>query len=250
MISWKRAVTNAALLVPLVGAPGLARAWDTLILIEAPPAQDKLAIGASYWVLPRSPDGQHNSYALTPAVDYYRHDGWFASTETGVGFNASHVDSWQAGVRLWPQFGRAGQDASLEQPRLGPRLQKQAFANVMLGEIALLQSALSYGSGRDQNGVQTEIGVTSGVPWQSGMLGIGLAATYGNHAYRRDYTHVEASGWSDWSWTVNVDQKLGSSWHADAQLQRATIIRSSAMADIQSMTWHPSSLLVSLWRDW
>ena len=239
-----------ALLVLLACLPGMAWAWGTLILIEATPAADKLAIGASYWVVPRSPDGQHNSHALTPAIDYYRHDGWFASTEMGVGFNASNIDSWQAGVRLWPQFGRAGQDATFEQPRLGPRLQKQGFANVMLGEIALLQSALSYGSGRNQNGVQTELGITSGIPWQSGMLGIGLAATYGNRAYRRDYTHVDACGWSDWSWTVNVDQKLGSSWHADAQLQRVTIVRSGAMTDISQTTWHPSALLVSLWRDW
>ncbi len=239
-----------ALSVLLTCMPGLAKAWGTLILIDAPPEANKLAIGASYWAVPRSPDGQHTSYAFTPAVDYYRHDGWFASTETGIGFNASHVDSWQAGVRLWPQFGRAGQDATLEQSRLGPRLQKQGFANVMLGEIILLQSALSYGSGRSQNGVQTEFGITSGVPWQSGIFGVGLALTYGNRAYRRDYNHVDACGWSDWSWAVNVDQKLDGGWHADAQWQKATIIQTGAMAGTPSATWHPSTLLVSLWRDW
>jgi len=120
----------------------------------------------------------------------------------------------------------------------------------MLGNIALFQSALSYGSGHNQGGLQAELGATSGVPWRTGMLGLGLAATYGNRAYRRDYASVDASGWSDWSWLISVDQKLGSGWHADAQLQKATIIRTNVAANTPAGAWHPAALLVSLWRDW
>ena len=233
----------------LAGLPQAARAWGTLILIEAPPEHDTLAVGASYWATPRSPDGRHQTYALTPAIDYERHDGWFASTETGMGFNASHDASWQAGARLWPQLGRARQDQSASQTRLGPRLQKQLFANVMLGDVALAQSAVSDGSGRSQNGVQTELGLTSGIPLSGGMVGIGVSATFGNRAYRRDYAGVDACGWSDWSWTVSFDHKINQTWHADAQLQKATLINSSAADSPTPSSARPYALLISLWRD-
>ncbi|MGC4061341.1 MAG: hypothetical protein QM749_11060 [Aquabacterium sp.] len=239
----RRALVCAGM-VALATLPRAALAWGTLILLEAPPAQDTLAVGASHWSTPRSPDGRHQTYALTPAIDYERHDGWFVSTETGAGFNVSRDASWQAGARLWPQLGLARQDQTDAQPRLGPRLQKQLFANAMLGDVALAQSAVSYGSGRSQNGVQTELGLTSGIPLHDGMIGIGVAATYGNRAYRRDYAGIDACGWSDWSWTVNLDHKLGKGWHADAQWQNATLINQPAPSSA-----HPHALLISLWRD-
>ena len=237
----------------LAGLPGVAGAWGSLILLEAPPAEDRLALGSSYWAIPRSPDGRHDSHALTPAIDYYRHDGGFASTETGIGFNVSPQESWQAGLRLWPQWGWAKQDLTPDQSRLGLRLQQQAFANALLGGVVLAQSAVSRGSGQGHDGLQTELGLSSGLPWSSGVLGFGVAATYGNRAYRRDYTQVDAAGWSDWSWTLSAEQKLGGRWHADAQLQRAMVLRSGAAVDAVAArrgAWHPSALLVSLWRDW
>jgi outer membrane scaffolding protein for murein synthesis (MipA/OmpV family) len=236
----------------VAGLPQIAQAWGSLILLDAPPKEDTLSIGSSYWQVPRSPDGQHTTYALTPALDYERHDGWFVSTETGVGYNASPSDQWQAGARLWPQFGRARQDATPDLPRIGPRLQAQGFANVKVADVALLQSAVSYGAGLHRDGMQTEVGVTSGIPWTSGLLGVGIAATYANRSFRRDETGVDHAGWTDWSWTLSFDQKLGGRWHADGQLQRATIL--GALPPLNGPNpqagWHPTNLLLSIWRDW
>jgi outer membrane scaffolding protein for murein synthesis (MipA/OmpV family) len=219
--------------------PPHAHAWGSLLLMEAPPVQDTLAVGGTAWSVPRSPTGAHQSTALTPALDYQRHDGWFASTESGVGLNLSSNARWQAGARWWPQFGRARQDATPEAPRLGTRLQQQVFANAMLGDVAMLQTALSHGSGRDHHGLQTELGLTSGIPIPGGQIGLGVATTYGNRVYRRDYTGIDSKGWSDWSWTLSLDHRFNPHWHADAQYQQASIQHQG----------RAHGALVTLWRD-
>ncbi len=226
-----------------------AHAWGNLLLIDAPPTQDALAIGASVWALPRSPQGTHESRSLTPALEYRRHDGWFASTEMGLGFNVSHSEDWQAGWRLWPQFGRARQDEATGSAHLGTRLQKQLYANHMLGQVALLQSALSYGSGASQNGLQTELGITSGVPMAGGMLGLGMATSYGNRVYQRDYMGMDRPGWSDWSWVVNLDHRFNGRWHLDAQYQRAYLAVSGSGAQAAVGRAHPHAAILSIWRD-
>lgn len=245
----QRALAGLLTLV-VAGIPQAALAWGSLILLDPTPDEDKLAFGASAWRVPRSPDGRHAEHLLTPAVDYYRHDGWFVSTETGVGYNASRSAAWQAGLRLWPQFGRARQDASAAWPRIGPRLQTQAFANASVADVALLQSAISSGSGIHHDGVQTELGVTSGIPWEGGSLGLTLATTYANRAFRRDYTGVDHAGWTDWSWALSAEQKLGGAWRMDAQFQRATILRPPSASGSPRSTWHPQAVLISLWRNW
>jgi hypothetical protein len=233
---------------------GHAHAWGSLLLIEAPPTQDTLAAGATWWAVPRSPEGRQTTYALSPALDYYRHDGWFASTEAGLGLNLSHSSQWQAGARLWPQFGRARQDATPAAPRLGPRLQQQLFANAMLGEVALLQTAVSHGAGRDLRGVQAEVGLTSGVPIPGGLLGVGVARTWGNGAFRRDYNGLSGAGWSDWSWTLSVEHRLNAQWHFDAQFQQARVQTGwPASGDAAGATSpghaRPHAALLTLWRD-
>jgi len=228
--------------------PHCALAWGTLLLIDPAPAQDTLSVGASVWSMPKSPEATHQSTTLTPALDYARHDGWFVSTEMGVGFNASHTETWQAGVRLWPQFGRSQQDVTPYAAHLGPRLQKQIFANHMLGDIAMVQSALSYGSGHDQRGMQSELGVVSGIPWSGGMLGLGVAATFGNRTYRRDYTGLNSSGWSDWSWTASLEHRFNANWHVDAQYQQASVKINPLLVSTGTHA-HPQTLLLTLWRD-
>ncbi|WP_022981907.1 MipA/OmpV family protein [Ideonella sp. B508-1] len=230
--------------------PAAVRAWGSLILLEPPPQTDSLSMGASYWRVPRSPDGIHADRAVLPAFDYERHDGIFVSTETGLGYNASQTDQWQAGVRLWPQFGRSRQDSSAELPRIGPRMQGQGYANLLLADVVLVQSAISAGSGQGRGGVQAEWGLSSAIPWSTGMLGVGAAATLGNRVFRRDYTGVDQAGWTDWSWTLSLDQKLSGPWHMDGQWQRAQILRHGANGASGDPAWHPSALLLSLWRDW
>lgn len=246
---WKKPL-QSALLLALICLPPAVRAWGSLILLAPPPQNDSLSVGASYWQVPRSPDGLHADRTVLPALDYERHDGIFVSTETGIGYNASRTDQWQAGVRLWPQFGRARQDSSSELPRIGPRIQGQGYANVLLAGMVLAQSAISAGSGHDRSGLQAEWGLSSGVPWSSGVLGLGLAATWGNKTFRRDYIGVDRAGWTDWSWTISLDQKLGGAWHMDGQLQCAQILRHGATDAPGAQDWHPSALMLSLWRDW
>ena len=94
-------------------------AWGNLLLIDAPPAQDTLAVGASAWAVPRSPGSRQQATLMLPALDYERHDGWFVSTDLGVGQNLSGHRDVQAGWRLWPQFGRSTKDATPGLPAFG-----------------------------------------------------------------------------------------------------------------------------------
>jgi outer membrane scaffolding protein for murein synthesis (MipA/OmpV family) len=236
-----------AALLWLAALPLQAGAWGTLLLIDAPPAEDTLAAGATLWSLPRSPGASHQDAALTPALDYYRHDGWFLSTETGAGYNFSRQASWQAGWRLWPQLGRARADEQIGSPRFGPRIQQEVFANVMINQALLLQTGVSYGAGRAKDGLQTEVGLTSGIPIGKVLLGIGAGATWGNRTYRHDYAGGSASGWADWSWTLSLDHHLDAKWHIDAQWQQAHLLRTAGIAGFDHPT--QSTVMTSLWRD-
>lgn len=231
-------------------ASSSAWAWGNLLLIDARPAQDTLAVGASAWAVPRSPGSRQQTTLLLPALDLERHDGWFVSTDLGVGQNLSGTRDVQAGWRLWPQFGRSAKDAAPGLPAFGPRLLKQGFANVQVTEWLLAQSTLSIGSGRAHRGASAELGLTTGVPIAGDLLGLGVAATLANRAHRQDEVGATASGWSDRSLTLSFEHRFDSHWRVDAQAQWATLLGGGAPT-WPSGGWQRQQRLLtfSLWRD-
>ena len=240
----------------------LARAWGNLLLIEAPPAATTFAAGPSLWRLPDYPGATRSRTSLLPGLDYASSSGVFASTDTGVGWNFSQRKSTQAGVRLWPQFGRSASDVQAGLGGIGPRLQVEAFANHAPWEVLLLQSGLLYGAGLHHDGVQMEIGATTGVPIGPDLLGIGVSATYANRAYRQSYYGVTAaqaaasglpqqafaSGLNDTSLTVSIEHKFDGRWRLSAQWIRVLLSPSIAATPI-GVGRRPQVATVSLWRD-
>ncbi len=225
----------------LTGGPALA--WGTLLWADSPPQLDALSAGLSAWAYPRSPQGQHTERRWSPAIDYRRADGWFVSTESGLGRDLSTDPDWQVGARLWPQLGRDHRDATPTLPAVGPRLQEQLFANHLLGGLFMLQSALSWGGGQRRDGLQLEAGLASGLPVAGGSVGLGLSVTWANGADRRAYAGVPVAGWSDVCWTLGFDHRFNALWHVDAQVQQARVWSPAAQGPVRMG-------MLALWRDW
>lgn len=253
---WRLPLMLAAALLPAAaGAAG------NLLLIEAPPKQTTLALGASVWSLPQYPGARKSDTLVLPALDYQHANGFFASTDLGLGWNLSPTPAVQAGVRLWPQFGRSRKDGPVGLDPIGLRIQPQAYANLQLGEVLLLQSGLLYGAGRDRDGVQVELGATSGIPVGDSLIGIGLAASWANRAYQQSYYGVSAaesrasglpafspkSGLLDTSLTVSAEVKFGPQWRLSGQLVLARLSTDTARSPVVQDRRQDLATL-TLWR--
>jgi outer membrane scaffolding protein for murein synthesis (MipA/OmpV family) len=239
-----------------------ARAAGNLLLIEAPPPKATLALGGSVWSLPQYPGAKKSDTMVLPALDWQLPNGMFVSTDTGVGWNLSSNKAVQAGVRLWPQFGRSRKDGPAGLEPIGLRIQPQAFANVQIGEVLLLQSGVLYGAGRDRDGLQVELGATSGIPIGDSLIGIGLATTWANKAYRNSYFGVSAaesrssglpayaleSGWLDTSLTVSAEVKFSAAWRLSGQLVLARLNKTTAASPVVQQRRQDLATL-TLWRN-
>ena len=246
-ISWRGPIALALAGLVAAGATSAAHAWGNLLLIEAPPADSTLAIGATTFVLPRHPGADRLEASVWPGLDYYRSNGFFVSTENGLGWNLAPRSDVQAGIRLWPQPGRRARDV---RPGLSPiplRIQEELFANIQALPALLLQSGWLYGSGPHRDGMQLEIGATSGLPIGTDLLAVGLAATYANAAHRQGYYGLSTSdalasglaatrplraGWQDWSLTFSAEHRLSARWHVDGQLVVARLLGVAAPTPI------------------
>lgn len=231
-------------LAALCGQAPTCWAWGSLVLMDARPQHETLSIGGQVMSLPHSSGSADTSQTLIPGVDFYSPSGWFASTENGVGWTASTLPQWLAGVRIWPQFGRPQADA-IHAPAVGDRLQLQAFANWAPNSYLLLQSAQSVGSGLHRQGFQSEWGMTSGLPIGSDLLGLGVSATWANHPYQEVYLGQARSGWADWSWTASLTHRFNPHWHLDAQWQWAHLIEPA-----KGLQSRQQGGLLSVWYDY
>lgn len=248
------------LLATAASAPAMA--GGNLVLIDAPPKTSTLAFGGAVWSLPQYPGAKKNDTLVIPAIDYYASNGVFVSTDTGVGWNLSPSKDLQAGVRLWPQFGRSRKDGPAGLPSIGWRIQPQAFANLQLGEVLLLQSGLLYGAGHDRDGLQLELGATSGIPLGGeDLLGIGLSATWANRAYRHSYFGVSAAdqassglpayalgaGLLDTNLTFSAEHKFGPDWRLSGQVVVSRLSGTVAQSPVVQRRQQTTATL-TLWR--
>lgn len=247
----------------LLAIPQPGWAWGNLLLMEAPPAATTWAAGGSVWSLPKFPGADRNQRTLLPAVEWRDEQGRFASTDLGLGWNFSPLKDSQYGLRLWPQFGRRGADVATGVGGVGPRIQAEAYANHAPFEALLLQSGLLVGSGLNRDGVQLEVGATSGIPIGPDLLGIGLSATYANAAYRRSYFGVTpaqgansglgaydpGAGWTDRCLTLSFEHRFSPGWRVDVQSLAVFLSKSLSSASPLGIRSRQQATTVSLWHD-
>ena len=268
------AVVPRPLVSPLLSAGlGLAlalpaHAAGSLLLLDAPPAEASWSGGLSVRGWPRAPGSARRRDDLLPAIDYEAPSGLFAATDTGLGWNlaprlldGAAARDWQFGARIWPQNGRPRRESPPGVESLGMRVVTEAFANVQALPVLLLQSGLSYGSGRHHDGAQLELGATSGIPLGDDLLAVSLAATYANAAHLRGSFGVRAaeaagsglpewrpgSGWQDWSVALSGEHKFSADWSVSGQWLHARLIGQAANSPLTHSRDQPSFIL-SLWH--
>ncbi len=245
-----------------------ARAAGSLLLLDEPPEATTWQGGLSVRGWPSAPGSARQREALLPALSYESPNGLFAATDTGLGWNLApallghdSAKTWQLGARLWPQSGRSRRESPPGVDRLGSRLITQLFANAQPLPELLLQSGLSWGSGRHHNGNQLELGATSGIPLGADLIGISLAATYADAAHLRGSFGIgpresQASGlpvfrphagWQDWSVAVSAEHKFSADWTVNGQWLHAHLVDQAAASPLAHSHDQPS-FLISIWH--
>ena len=168
----------------------------------------------------------------------------------------------QSAVIFDAQPGRSQTDSPPGLTAIGARLQVQAFVNYAPLPVLLLQAGALRGAGRHHDGTQLELGATSGIPLGKDLLGIGLATTFANGAYRQGYFGVSAAesaasglpvqsigaGWQDVSVTFSAEHHLSKTWRLSGQWVVARLL---GQARTSPLTASPrqSAATVTLWRE-
>lgn len=246
----------------LAFASPAALAWGSLLLLDAPPPALHAAVGPSFWNLPDYPGARATKAWLIPGLDLDTPGGFFASTDSGIGWNLSRRADLQFGPRLWPQFGRSAHDAPPGLGGVGNRLLGGVFANLAPLPQLLLQSSLLRGGATGHDGSQVEIGATSGLPIGADLLGIGIAATWVNRAWSQGYfgvgpqaaqasglpVYAPGAGWQDRSLTLSFEHRFSAHWVLDVQWVAAHLCGGAVRSPIaQSDSQNGATL--TLWHE-
>lgn len=248
-----------------IAAPSWAA--GSLVLMDAPPAESSGSGGVSTRSWPSAPGSRARSDDVLPAFEYLAPNGGFVSTDLGVGWNlvpllagTESARTWQAGARLWPQFGRPSRYTPQGIDRLGTRITSEAFVNVQVTPWLLLQSGASWGSGQHHDGQQLELGLSSGIPIGNDLIGVTLAATAANAAHLRSSYGVgprEAlasglpewrprAGMMDWSIALNGEHKFSSRWSVSGQWLNARLVGDAAHSPLTTAK-SQQTFSASLW---
>jgi len=249
---------------------GASPAWaaGSLVLMDGPPAQTSWSGGVSTRSWPSAPGSRARSNDLLPAVEVLTPAGAFVSTDLGIGWNlvplfadaGAPASAWQVGARLWPQFGRPSRVTPRGVDRLGSRITTEAFANVQATSWLMLQSGLSWGSGRGHDGELLELGLTSGIPVGDEFIGITLATTAANGAHLRSSYGIgpgesRASGlpeWRphagmmDWSLALSAEHKFSERWSVSGQWLDARLVGDAARSPL-TQARSQQTFSASLW---
>jgi outer membrane scaffolding protein for murein synthesis (MipA/OmpV family) len=244
---------------------GRARAEGGLILIDKPPAAGyTLSIGPGVAGYPEAPGSSRTKVIATPGLDYYSSLGAFAATDTGLGWNFSRREDLQAGVRLWPVFGRSD-DRSRRRglDDVGTRIGKGVFLNYAPLPFMTLQSSVLAGSAYKGDGVQVEGGATVGAPIGDRVLaGVTLGATWSNGPYLRSYFGVTpqasaaaglpiyspGAGWSDVNLQLNGEVRLAERWKISGQVVGARLVGAASRSPV-TLSRNQASFSFTLWYE-
>ncbi len=185
------------------------------------------------------PGAKGTKVVPVPGVDLYFPVGAFASTDNGLGWNFSHHEDTQYGLRMLPVFGRSGKTLRLGLSDVGIRLGKGAFLTYAPWPFLFLQNDLLSGSAAHGDGVQAEVGATVGVPLgDRALVGATVGATWSNGPYMRSYFGVTpresargklpvyspAGGWSDWSFRLSGELQIDERWWLSGEVVAARLI--------------------------
>lgn len=225
--AWRAAAAAAA----LAGGCGLAQAqaFDAVRLYTLPAGGSQglagVAVIAGHEYLGSS---ERRTWVL-PAIDYQWASGWFAGTANGIGYRFAAPDKLQWGLRLTLDAGRSDNDvpALFGMGAIPVRPELGAFLNFLITDEWFITSSLRYGSGRDRDGIQVDLGAGYAVQlaprWR---LGAGAAATYVNAAYMQAFYGVDATqaaatgyapyapgaGWRDLRGTIALTYFFDARW--------------------------------------
>ena len=257
-----RRLKRVLLFATLLAAGTAAQAYGGLILIdERPVDHDRFALGPAVLAFPEHAGASRYTVWLIPGIDYYSTRGGFVSTDNGVGWNFSSRADLQAGVRLWPQFGRGDSPKGLPGlPGVPDRLGKGLFLNFAPLEALILQSSLMYGTGRDGDGLMAEIGATSGLPLGNATLAVTFGGSWANRAYRQSFYGVSAAdaaasalpawnvgeGWQDVNVSLSLDMPIDARWKLSGQLLVARLLGAALDSPI-TMSRTLGTLSLTLW---
>lgn len=246
---------------------GPAMAAGSLLLMDAPPAQTSWSGGLSTRSWPSAPGSRARSNDLLPAVEVLTPEGGFVSTDLGVGWNlvpwvadADTARTWQAGARLWPQFGRPSRVTPKGVDRLGSRVTTEAFANVQATSWLMLQSGFSWGSGRRHDGELLELGLTSGLPFGDELIAVTLGATAANGAHLRSSYGIgpgesrasglpawrPRAGMMDWSVALSGEHKFSGHWSVSGQWLDARLVGDASRSPLTTSRTQ-QTFSASLW---
>ncbi|WP_431045756.1 MipA/OmpV family protein [Roseateles sp. L2-2] len=255
----------AGLTAGSVSLPAVAA--GSLVLMDAPPAQTSWSGGVSTRSWPSAPGSRARSNDLLPAVEVLTPEGGFVSTDLGIGWNlvplladADTARTWQAGARLWPQFGRPSRVTPKGIDRLGSRVTTEAFANVQAASWLMLQSGFSWGSGRRHDGQVLELGLTSGIPIGDDLIAVTLGATAANGAHLRSSYGIgpgesrasglpawrPRAGMMDWSIALSGEHKFSEHWSVSGQWLDARLVGEASRSPLTTSRTQ-QTFSASLW---
>lgn len=151
-----------------------------------------LTLSAS--AMPDYADSGKSRVALMPGLEYRWANGWFASTERGVGYNFSKESALQYGVGLGVDMGRQSGGALSGMGDVDARLEYLAFMQYARDRAVQLSSSVRYGSGNDRLGLVVDLGAGYNMDvapdWK---LGVGVGTSWANADYMQTYFGVTQS---------------------------------------------------------
>ncbi len=240
-----------------------ANAFGNLILIDAPPAEDySLSVGPGVVGFRQFPGARHLRVVPVPGMDLYLHNGAFASTDNGVGWNFSRRDDVQVGLRLLPVFGRSGKASRrMGLSDIGTRVGKDGFLTFAPWPFLILQSDLLTVSVPGGEGVQAEVGATTGAPLgERALVGATVGVTWSNGPYARSYfgvtpresargglpVYAPGPGWSDASLRLSGELQIDERWRLSGEVVGARLIGGAGRSPVVQSR-NQSSFSLTLW---
>ncbi len=116
------------------------------------------ALSLSAHAAPDYANSDMSRLRVMPGLEYRWANGWFASTERGVGYNFGKGSALQYGLGLGADMGRRSSGALSGMGDVDARLEYGAFMQYALSPDADVAAALRYGSGNDGQGMVVELG--------------------------------------------------------------------------------------------
>jgi len=252
-----------ALLLLLRAGPVLAEGG--LLLVDPVPDHSQLSAGATLFLFPRYPGSAQRDPLPIPAFEWLGANGLFASTDLGVGWNASHRKDLQFGVRLWPDLARSASDGARLRglPGIPLRIERTLFANWIPLEFAQIQSSLRSGLGPDGRGVMAEAGASIGAPIGRQVLaGLTVGMSWANQSFRQGWFGIDpqvaaatgrpafhaGAGWQDLQFAIGGEWQITSDWHLDLRTEHWRLLGAAAASPLTESRWQ-HGLVLSVWRD-